>query len=463
MGGAPRDAALGRRLADLDLACAGDAEGLARAVARGTGGTLVVLDDATRIYRIALPEGQIDVAALQGADIAEDLARRDFTVNAIAVPVEGGAGGARLGAPVDPRGGFADLRKRTLRASGPEAFRDDPVRLLRAFRIAAQLGLRIEPRTLRAIRREARRIRGAAGERVRQELLSLLSLDGAHAWLRQMDETRLLTAVLPGLADARACARRYYGTGGVMRHTLDVAERMDTLLGGLGKALPGLEKQIEEHLDAWGGEGAHALLRLASLLHDIAKPATARMIGGRLRFFGHDERGARMAGRELARLRFSRRETDAVCACVRHHLRPGSLASGATISPRSIYRFFRDLGAHGVPLLLLCWADYASYASPARLKRALPTLSKEPGPPGPERQKTARHLRIVTLLLRAYFTRAEVARPVSLLNGHDVMRELGIPPGPAVGRILGRLAEAQAAGRVKDRDGALRFVRRFQK
>ena len=449
-------------MADLDLAYAGEAEGFARALARELKGSLVVLDDATRVYRVATAQGQIDVAGLQGRDIFEDLDRRDFTVNAIAAPVEAAEAGARLGAAIDPRGGLADLKSRTLRACGPEAFRDDPVRLLRAFRIAAQLGLRIAPRTLAAIRRTAPRIRRSAGERVRQELLALLAVEGAGGWVRRMDEARLLTALLPELEKSRACARVYYGAGGVLRHTLDAVERMDLLLARLPAALPGLAEPVREHLARWAGGRAEALLRLAVLVHDIAKPATARKIEGRLRFFGHDTRGARMAEKELSRLRFSRREIDAVSACVRHHLRPGSLAAADAISRKSIYRFFRDLGEHGVPLLLVCWADYASYLPQARVKAALRGLSKDPGPPGPEREKTVRHLRIVTLLLRAYFTRAEVARPTRLLDGHEIMRELGIPPGPAVGRILARLAEAQAVGRVKDRESALRLIRRFK-
>ncbi|MBI4345988.1 MAG: HD domain-containing protein [Elusimicrobia bacterium] len=465
MGGALRDAALRRPVADVDLACAGDAEALARALAGKVGGSFVELDEATRVYRVALPEGQVDVAALQGGGIDRDLARRDFGLNAMARLVEPNmGGGARLGPLLDPRGGASDLRRRVLRASGPEPFAEDPLRLLRAYRIAAQLGLSIDPATRRWIRKLAARVRRCAGERVRAELLSLLAEPGAHAWLRRMDEDRLLTAVFPELEKQRRCARGYYGAGGVLRHTLDAVERMDLLLDRLGSVFPGLAKQIRERVERWNGKGGSALLRLAVLLHDVAKPATARVVGGRLRFFGHDERGAAMARRELGRLRLSGREIAGVEACVRHHLRPGNLATNRSVTPKAIYRFFRDLGDHGVPLLLVCWADFSSYMPLAKLRRAIPTLAKDPGPPpaDPERGKTVRHLRLLSLLLKAYFRRAEIVRPPRLLTGHDVMKALGIPPGPAVGKALERLTEAQAAGKVEDREAALRFVSRLR-
>ncbi|MBI4425441.1 MAG: HD domain-containing protein [Elusimicrobia bacterium] len=462
VGGALRDSALGRAVADLDLAYAGDAEALARALASDSGGSLVVLDDATRVYRVALEGLQADVAALQGATIERDLERRDFGVNAMARPVLPGPG--RLGPLIDPRGGLADARARVLRAAGASAFREDPIRMLRAFRLSAQLGFGIDPGTLRMIRAERRRIRACAGERVRTELLALLAVPAAHRLVRELDQVRLLTALFPELEKSRACARGYYGRGGVLRHTLDALERLDLLLERLARVLPGLEEPIRRHLEAWSGPSAGALLRLSVLLHDVAKPATARKIGGRLRFFGHDERGARLAERELARLRFSRRESDAVAACVRHHLRPGNLATNDRITPKAVYRFFRDLREDGVPLLLVCWADHASYLPAQKLRASLGVLARDPGPvpADPDKGKTVRHLRVIAALLKAYFTQAEVARPQRMLNGHEVMKTLGIPPGPAVGRILSRLSEAQATGRVKDREAALKFISRYK-
>ncbi|MBI5201135.1 MAG: HD domain-containing protein [Elusimicrobia bacterium] len=457
-----RDAALGRPLTDLDLAVLGDAEGLARALANKASGSFVVLDDSTRVYRVAFPEGQVDVAEILGGSIAADLARRDFTINAMAYPVS--PDGA-LGPLLDPRGGSRDLASGLVRASGPEPFAEDPLRLLRAYRFAAQLGFTVEPKTRGWIKKLAPKLRRCAGERVRVELMGLLSAGPAAPHVRALDEVRLLSALFPELEKQRACARGYYGSGGVLRHTLDAVERMDLILEKAPSVWPELKDSVARELDRWGGRAASALLRLGILLHDVAKPATAKKIGGRLRFFGHDERGAKMTRKELERLRFSGKEIDSVSECVRHHLRPGNLATNREVSPKAIYRFFRDLGGNGVPLLFVCWADYASYMDKAAVRRALPTLTKDPGPPpaDPDKGKTVRHLRLVSLLLKAYFERADVVRPPKLLTGHDVMKTLGIPPGPAVGKALAKLTEAQAAGKVPDKESALAFLRRLKK
>ncbi len=256
VGGALRDAALGREPNDLDLAYGGDAAAYAASLASALKGTLVTLDDVTRVYRVALKEGpvlQVDVAEIQGRDIAEDLARRDFDCNALALPLAPASLGSEL---IDPRRGLLDLGRRVLRASNPKVFREDPLRLLRAFRQAAQLGFKIDPAALRRIRLDRALLRRCAGERVRSELMALLSVAPAHPWLRLMDKARLLSALLPELEKARTCALAYYGSGGVLRHTLDVVERMDFLQANLEKAFPEVAGEVRAHLERRHGASA---------------------------------------------------------------------------------------------------------------------------------------------------------------------------------------------------------------
>lgn len=476
MGGALRDIFLGRETTDLDLACAGSAETLAAELARATGGTLVMLDDATKVYRIALkdshlPITQIDVAQIVGRDIHEDLLRRDFTCNALALPLEKlGATRQTLAWPslqsaiLDPRGGLKDIQRKRIRTDTAQVFKEDPLRLLRAFRFAAQLQFKIDPRTAKWIGAHHRLISRAAGERIRQELMILLSSPDCNQWMRQMDEAGLLTAIFKELEASRKCAQVYYGKGGVLKHTLDAMERMDYLLGDLDKILPALAKNIRQHFKnetCWEG-----LLRLGILLHDIAKPATARRIKGRLRFFEHDTVGATMATQRLEALRFSRHEIEKIAAYILHHLRPGNLAHNETISDKAVFRFFRDIGAHGVGLALVAWTDHASYLTPAKLKSVLPHVCKDPHTfpaskfRNPDTRKTLHHLQTVHYLLHSYFRRPERILPPKLLNGNEVMKILGIPPGPKIGKILLKLQEAQAEGKVLDRDSAARFIKK---
>lgn len=461
VGGTVRDLLIGRSSNDLDLAVEGAAAPFANRLSKALGGRLVTLDDATKVYRIILPAGhgpwkQIDVAQVQGKDIHQDLLRRDFTINAMAWSLDGGA-------LLDPRGGLGDLKSKILRADRPEVFRDDPLRLLRAFRQAAQLGFSIDAATLRHIRKFRKLATKPAGERIRQELLSLLIAPDFSHWLQPMDQSGLLTTLFPELERSRRCAVEYYGKGGVLRHLFDASARMDFLLAHLDRTFPEFAADIQAHL-SW--ENAKPLLRLAIFLHDIAKPATAKKVGGRLRFFGHDEMGAKLASKFLSKYRFSNDELSFVSTCILHHLRPGNLAANESISDKAAFRFFRDVGRHGVALLLVCWADHASYLSPAEVERVLPHASKDPHGFEADRireegvRKTLHHLQVVSFLLRSFFRRRETVQPTKLISGNEVMKALKIPPGPEVGRILGLLQEAQAEGKVRDRRQAIEFVKK---
>ncbi len=474
VGGSIRDAARGRPFHDLDLACA-DAHALAIRLARAFKGTLVTLDEANAVYRLALAPArggvlrQIDVAGLQGKTIVSDLARRDFTMNAVALALADELPASLPeSAFLDPRGGLKDLASGVIRADVEENLSDDPLRLLRAFRLAAQLGLVIEPKTLKAIGRLRRLISRPAPERVAAELLLLLAVPGASSWLKQMDECGLLTGVFPELEPSRRCAEGYYGPGGVLTHTLEVCARVDFLLANLRTIYPKLAPDLEAHACARGGPPFHALLLLSALLHDVAKPATAKEIGGRLRFFEHDTKGATLTEKILRRLRLSREQIDSAAAIVRYHLRPGHLASGGPLTERAIYRFFRDLGPDAPGLLIVCWGDHASYMPQTRLKRLLETACGE-APRADlsrirplEARKTVSHLQLVSLLLRRCFSRDRAPIPVRLLDGNEIMKALKIPPSPRIGEILECLREAQAAGEVLDRKQALAFISRLK-
>lgn len=464
VGGAVRDAALGRPIADLDLACA-DARGLARRLADALDGALVVLDETEGVYRIVprAPKGslvQLDVAELQGGSIEKDLARRDFTINAMALPAAGGE-------LVDPRRGLEDCARGVIRCEDDKLFKDDPLRLLRAFRIAAQLRFSIEKKTLESVAALRHRVRTPAGERVQAELLALCAERGASGQLYAMDGCGLLTALFEDLEPSRSCAVEYYGEGGVLKHSLDTAARADFVLGNLAAVFPACHKAVEAHLDARSQAGAsqRGLIVLAALLHDVSKPETARTVDGRLRFFGHDTAGAERAADILKRLRFSRAQIDSARAAVLHHLRPGHLAAGGPITEKAVYRFFRDLGEEAATLLLVCWADHASYLPAAKVEKYLETAAAPVDAPAlakvrpVDAQKTIRHLQIVNMLMRRLFAETKPV-PERLLDGKEIMKALKLKPGPAVGDWLERLREAQAVGAVKTREEALAFIKK---
>ncbi|MBI4051526.1 MAG: CCA tRNA nucleotidyltransferase, partial [Elusimicrobia bacterium] len=444
MGGYLRDQFLNKSNQDLDLAYQGPTEPYAKSLVRLLGGTLVTLDDLTQVYRLVLPVdrypvSQIDIAKIQGKNIQEDLARRDFRINAMALPLEDRRAKIEERNILDPFGGLTDLKKKVVRLVSPQALEEDPLRLLRAFRIAAELDFKIDPTTLKEIQKQASLIKKPSPERIQMELIRLLETSGSSKWLSVMDETKLLTHLFPDLEPSRRCATVYYGSGGVLKHTLTTVERLEYLFQNLKKIFSHIHSPISSILRTT----PPSILKLAALLHDVAKPKTAKKIDGRLRFFGHEEEGGKMASRILERLRFSRAHTHVVRTAISHHLRPGNLAVNTIISDKAVFRFFRDLGSVSVPLLLVCWADHSSYLTPKQLKKIEPRLGKEPEDSLPIKKtgilKTLRHLQVVGYLLKCYFTEKRLVAPLKLLDGNEVMKILKLKPGPQIGQILDRL------------------------
>ena len=474
VGGALRDACLGRPLLDLDLTTRGARAGAAR-LARSLKGNFVVLDGENGVFRIVLPKNlgvpQMDVSELQGQDIAEDLQRRDFTINALALPLAPDLPASVPTATLlDPRAGLADLQQGLLRCEDEDILKADPLRILRAFRLGAQLGFTIEARTMKWLRSLRSRLSRSAPERIAAELTLLLAEPGCPAWLARMDHAGVLTVLFEDLEASRKCATCYYGRGGVLRHTLYVTARLDLLLADprrmFGDAAGPLLKSLGERLRP--GHPWRAAMMLAALLHDVSKPETARRMGGRLRFFGHDLAGARRAAGLLKALRFPNETIELVAAVATHHLRPGNLTAGGMLTDKAVYRFFRDLGEQAVPVLLVCWADHASYLPHGRLERLLPEAFADPdsydmsGVRPVEARKTLKHLQVIALLLRRRFDARRKVVPDRLLDGHAVMKALGIPPGPKVGEFLEKLREAQAEGKIGTKKSALDFIRKLK-
>ncbi len=455
VGGTVRDLLLRRPVRDLDLATPGDALPAARALADALGGHFVPLSEAHHVARVVLDDGPvavIDLATLRGA-IDDDLRARDFTVDAVAVRLDG------QGDVVDPAGGVRDARLGVLRGVSPAAFDDDPLRLLRLVRLSAELDFRVDVATAELARTKAALLPRVAPERRRDELVRLLATDRAAAGLRLMDRLGLLNVELPEVCAGRGVTQPVEHYYDVFEHALATVEALDAL----ASARPP-EGRLRAAWEAWweafafadlrayldeepvSGRPRRALLKLAGLLHDVAKPETrAPDDTGRIRFFGHAEVGARTAQRIMERLRFSHREAAWVATLVEEHLRPLQLASpGEAPTRRALRRFFRDTGDAAPGLLLLSLADHLA----AR------------GPRADEAGWRA-HIAYLASVLRAGLEDEEIARPPRLVTGHDIMAALGIGPGPDVGRFLRAVDEAQEAGDVTTREEALTLVRRL--
>jgi poly(A) polymerase len=440
-GGAVRDAALGREVADLDLAVAGDPGAVAKALGRELGEHAFELSAEFGTWRVVAPEGgrQIDVSALRGDSIEADLAARDFTVGAVAVPL--GAGEA-----IDPFDGLVDLERGVLRAVGPAAFSDDPLRLLRAARLAVELNLRIDPGTVALAHDAAARAAEPAGERQLAELRRLLGSAAPLRGLELLDELRLTAVVLPELEGTKGVGQGPNHHLDVHGHTLEVLEHTLAIEADLPRFV-GEDRAAEAGAllaEPFADEMDRAVaLRFGALLHDIAKPATRQERDGFVGFRGHDVEGVATVGEIMGRLRASRKLTRYLQALTLHHLRLGFMVAEAPLPPRRVHEYLRATEPVTVDVTLLTVADRLA------ARGAGPIASPE---------MVQAHLDLAREMVGAALDWRRDGPPEPLLRGDEIAAELGVE-GAAIGEKLAELEAAQYAGEVTDRAGALGLLR----
>ena len=451
VGGAVRDRLLGRQTLDVDVVVDGDPALAARAVARtARRAACFALSEDFGSWRVVAREGgwQIDVEPLRGRTIEDDLALRDFTVNAIAEPIAGGA-------PIDPLGGMADLRAGRLRMAAPGAFAEDPLRVLRLVRLALELDLDADSETLLRASAHADRLSGVSAERVFVELRRIIGARDPRRGLEMMSELGAIAVVLPELEALRGVEQNRFHHLDVHGHTLEVLDRVVELTTGSGPGIAELEAAVGERRrevrlllaePLADGLTRGEALRWGALLHDAAKPLTreVREGDGRVTFMGHDARGAELARAVLARLRASERLRGHVAALVRHHLRLGFLVhEPQPLARRTVFAYMRACCPVEADVTLLSIADRLA----TRGDRA--------------QESVQAHLDVARgLLAEALRWRAE-GPPRPLLRGDELASSLGIPTGPRVGELLEELAAAQYAGEVATRAQALGYARRL--
>lgn len=442
VGGAVRDALAGRPVHDVDLAVAHGGIRLARRIANGLRGDFYVLDRERDVARTLLDgDGgriRVDVARLRGPDLAGDLADRDFTINAMAVELA-----TNCEQIIDPLGGEADARAKVLRQCSPASLHDDPLRALRALRLAAQFDLRIEPATRASIHAVQNRLGDSSAERLRDEFWRLLALPRVDAALRAAGATGLLAQLVPEAAALSLRPARSAVHADGWEETLAIvaclrqivaafaAQRDDQRGASFGAGLLVLQldrwrAQMQAHLQqTWAGTRPHsALLMLAALLCATGEPAVTAEL-------------AEQRARALCLANVERERLKTILGRQREPLRP------ARLSNLDLYRFWRSTGDAGVDLCLLAAARFLGEAG-SRLDQDDWVAFVE---------------RLVRLLQARFEQRDTLLAPPPLLDGKLLMRTLNLSPGPEVGALLERIREAQVSGRVRTTAEALTAAR----
>jgi poly(A) polymerase len=460
VGGTIRDILIGREPTDFDFAVSGSGLEFASAFARKVHGSLVVLsqpdDEARVVYQRDIT---FDFNGFGDRTIEDDIRRRDFTANAIAVEILPNG----VGDPLDIVGGRKDITERLLRPVTENSLKLDPLRLLRAIRIALELDFRIDG-TVFDLGREAT-LKETAPERIGAEMLRIMECPGSYPFIRKLFDLGRLAEILPELVPLLA-------DEDLREHSFRTYYKIEEIVTE-DSFFRRFEPEWTAYFDRWGaGEVAsdndrgqsdgpppvpqdsspspqppipspsslpfrRGLLKLAGLLHDLAKPETKFInVQGEVHFYGHDSLGARATGRiGRDRLRLSRAQTAMLSTLVAEHMRLHLLATAPDLTDRAVRRFFRDLGDDSFGMMILCFAD--GWATAGRTGHLEETST---------RMIDQRRAEAAKLKVKRYVT------------GNELIA-LGLKPGPVFKVILQELEDLQLEGVISSTEQGLDYLK----
>lgn len=451
VGGAIRDALLNPHqtglIEDLDV-CILNAP--AKAVALAVHQALpqsrfVPLDETWHIYRVVILTGNkdetplfLDIAQAQDNDIHIDLARRDISLNALALETQ-------TGVLLDPFDGTNDLKHGRIRALSLANLKDDPLRLLRLFRFHATLQCpqpptQLDAQSLSWAKETLPYLSQVAKERVAYEWFKLLSAPCAFPTVKLMAEAGILEALFPPLTALKCVSPNSHHHLPLWEHTLELVNQAELIYPDLDA-----ETQNALHLPSGHGGSEYGLVKMACLFHDIAKPhcwTLEPLADGTLkhRFLGHEKAGAELIKPLLHAWHLSQHTQKRIRLLVERHLYPCTFH--AESSEKSVLRYFRKIGDATPYLGILGLADTLSTRGNAFSEGDL-----------------QRSISNQLVLLKRYWETASQRNAPPLLNGQDIMALLHLPPSPAIGRLLDQLKEAQALGELTTREEAIAWLK----
>jgi poly(A) polymerase len=441
VGGVVRDWLLGKETRDIDIVCR-NAEKISETVARVKNATVVAFEKKADepCYRIIdrdHKEFVIDISEMRGNNINEDLKCRDFCINAIAMEIIPEGVSKTL---IDPLGGQNDLKQGLIRLCSDHAIEDDPLRMLRAIRFSAELGFAIENDTAVSISEQAFRLKESAPERIMSEMLRIFSVSNCTPYIRNMDQLGLLDVVFPEIQPMKACTQNSYHHQDVWNHSISVLKNCETILNDPESYFGDQSCFV---LDCLKKNDRIPLLKMAGLFHDIGKPGTRKVKAesGRITFYGHNGKGKAVLSDMAVRLRMSNKNRMILEILTAEHLHAVNL-SEIGVKKNTIVHFFRKLGDVAVLSVILSMADTQSKMGPSAIAS----------------EKKA-HLDWCRKIIAEYFSSIKKRiEGKNLINGKDLIN-LGLLPGPDMGKILKKTREAQDSGIIQDKEQALDYAK----
>ncbi|MCA6069658.1 MAG: HD domain-containing protein [Endomicrobium sp.] len=450
VGGFSRDLFLKRKYSDVDLAVNKNALKYSKKIAVAFKSKLITLDVANETYRIILKDNvvaNIDISLINGKTIREDLQNRDFTINAVAFDLKNFEN-FKKHIILPNKNTLKDLKSKTLNVVSTKSFKSDPLRMLRAFRFAAEFDFKFSKKTLQQIKQNAKLISAVAPERIKNEFFRVLAVKNAVVLIDEMDKCGLLAELFPEINKMKkSCKKYYYHEGGLFQHSFETMGSAENILNNLRKYFPSNFADIQKHFDdsCLFSENVTrvGLLKFTALFHDNAKPETASFENGKMRFFGHEERGAKKMKEIMSQLKCGKKDIEFAMFLVKHHMRPSTLTRNNIVTKKASLKFFRDVGENTPDLLIIATADWHSY------KTLKVFSSKELK----LQEKSVRNL-------LEYYYELKNAKPLpKIIDGNIIMKKLNLKPGPWIGELLKIAVEAHQECEVSTTAEALELVK----
>ncbi|GMO66366.1 MAG: HD domain-containing protein [Endomicrobiia bacterium] len=443
---------LNRECNDVDLAVNKNALKYSKKIADAFKSKFITLNDANKTYRIILKNDfieNIDISLFNGKTIEQDLQSRDFTINAMAFNLKNFKDSRDFKKQIIFSGNNAlkDLRSRVINIVSIRSFEIDPLRMLRAFRFAAELNFGISQKTFKQIRCDAKLICRVAPERIKDEFFRILSVKKSANLIDKMNECKLISEIFNEIKVMKKASKKYYyHSGGLFQHSFETMESAEKILNNLKKYFPENYTDLRKHFDDNSifskNVTRKGLLKFAAFFHDNAKPETSKFVNGKMHFFGHEKLGSEKVKKIMLSLKSSRKDIETVSFLIKHHMRPSTLTKNSVITKKAALRFFRDTGDNTPDALILSMSDWHSYKM---LKIFSPSMLKL-------QEKSAKDL-------VNYYYELKNAKPLlKIIDGNVIMKKFNLKPGPWIGELLDFVFEAQQEGRIFKSCEALKLV-----
>jgi poly(A) polymerase len=428
VGGAVRDRIMGIQISDFDFTLSGNCHEVAKGIAEIYNGSYVNMHGD--VARVVIQGMIFDFSNLKGDDIYEDLKKRDFRINSIAIDM-------KTDKIIDVNNGVDDINNKVIKLTYPKGFEDDPVRLLRAVRLSSSLGFEIDEDTKGLMKEKAYLLKISAGERIIDEFYKILQSQRSHVYIKKLDKLNLLEIIFPIMSIMKQIGRCKYHLVDAYTHSLLTLTFLEENIEKIYNTK--WESELRSHFNQLiSGRKRICTTKLGAFLHDIGKPEAMAIDEGSVSFKGHEKTGVEEFKEIAVRLNISQDQREIVKSIISGHMRILNLFNqGAT--DRAIYRLFRDYKDCTIDVLVASLFDVTATRS----------LHDENGEAG-------RYWNFIVNLIDRYFESKQ--GNINLVNGRDVINLTGAEGG-RIGEILRRVDEEIFYGNIKTRDEALELIK----